>query len=127
MDWINWDFINFYIEIQDAPLEESEFFKINNDEENGSDKLKTIITMELIKKIKEKVSVMESKITKNLLTLKGHLDEFQHITNEDFDIESQREQKKKLENDIENNQIAFEVVCGMTRLIKNFQNQNNFN
>ena len=127
MDWINWDFINFYIEIQDAPLEESEFFKINNDEENGSDKLKTIITMELIKKIKEIVSVMESKITKNLLTLKGHLDEFQHITNEDFDIESQREQKKKLENDIENNQNAFEVVCGMTRLIKNFQNQNNFN
>ena len=108
-------------------MEESEFFKINNDVENGSDKLKTIISMELIKKIKEKVSVMESKITKNLLTLKGHLDEFQHITNEDFDIESQREQKKKLENDIENNQNAFEIVCGMTRLIKNFQNQHNFN
>ena len=80
--------------------------------------------MELIKKINEKVPAMESKIMKNLLALKAQLNEFEHITNEDFDIESQREQKKKLENDIENNDNALEILSGMTRLIKNFQNQN---
>ena len=67
-------------------MEESEFFKINNDVENGSDKLNTIISMELIKKIKEKVPAMENKIMKNLLSLKAQLNEFEHITNEDFQV-----------------------------------------
>ena len=42
--------------------------------------------MELIKKIKEKVPAMENKIMKNLLTLKAQLNEFEHITNEDFQV-----------------------------------------
>ena len=85
-------------------MEESEFFKINNDVENGSHKLKTKISMELIKKIKEKVPEMENKIMKNLLTLKGHLDEFEHITNEDFQVRiisaMAREFEKKFNADI---------------------------
>ena len=85
-------------------MDESEFFKINNDVENGSHKLKTKISMELIKKIKEKVPEMENKIMKNLLTLKGHLDEFEHITNEDFQVRiisaMAREFEKKFNADI---------------------------
>ena len=92
---------NFF---QDAISEESEFFKINNDDENGSEKLKTIISMELIKKIKEKVPVMESKITKNLSTLKANLNEFQFMTNEDFQVKiinsMAREFEKKFNADI---------------------------
>ena len=68
-------------------MEESEFFKINNDVENGSDKLKTKISMELIKKIEEKVPEMKNKIMKNSLALKAQLNEFEHIRNEDFQAE----------------------------------------
>ena len=37
--------------------------------------------------------------------------------------ESQREQRKKLLNDIEKNEYALDIINGMTRMIKNFQNQ----
>ena len=52
------------------------------------------------------------------------LDEWKRSKDAMFSDESQREQKKILENDIENNENALEIVSGMTRLIKNFQNQN---
>ena len=51
------------------------------------------------------------------------LDEWKRSKDSMFSDESQREQKKKLENDIENSENALEIVSGMTRLIKNFQNQ----
>ena len=51
------------------------------------------------------------------------LDEWKRNKDSMFSDESQREQKKKLENDIANNKNALEIVTGMTRLIKNFQSQ----
>ena len=51
------------------------------------------------------------------------LDEWKRNKDSMFSDESQIEQKKKLENDIANNENALEIVSGMTRLIKNFQNQ----
>ena len=40
-----------------------------------------------------------------------------------FSDENRREQKQKLENDIESNQNALEIVNRMTKIIKSFQNQ----
>ena len=57
---------------------------MHNDVENGTKKLQTIISMELIKKINEKVPKMETRIKKNLMTNKDQLNKFQDLTNEDF-------------------------------------------
>ena len=51
------------------------------------------------------------------------IDEWKRNKDAMFSDESQREQKNKLEKDIENNENALEIVNGMTKLIKNFQNQ----
>ena len=40
-----------------------------------------------------------------------------------FSDENRREQKQKLENDIESNQNALEIVNRMTKIIKSFKNQ----
>ena len=69
---------------QNSKSEESDFFKMHNDVENGTKKLQTIISMELIKKINEKVPKMETRIKKNLMTNKDQLNKFQDLTNEDF-------------------------------------------
>ena len=65
-------------------MEESDFFKMHNDLENGTQQLKKIITMELIKKINETIPKMGIKIKKNLFTIKGQLKKFQDLTDEDF-------------------------------------------
>ena len=57
---------------------------MHNDAENGTKKLQTLITMELIKKINEKVPKMENRIKRNLMTNKDQLNKFQDLTNEDF-------------------------------------------
>jgi len=51
------------------------------------------------------------------------IDEWKRNKDAMFSDDSQREQKNKLEKDIENNENALEIVNGMTKLIKNFQNQ----
>ena len=65
-------------------MEESDFFKMHNDLENGTQQLKKIITIELIKKINETIPKMGIKIKKNLFTIKGQLKKFQDLTDEDF-------------------------------------------
>ena len=76
--------LNIISLFQNSKLEESDFFKMHNDVENGTKKLQTIISMELIKKINEKVPKMETRIKKNLMTNKDQLNKFQDLTNEDF-------------------------------------------
>jgi len=76
--------------------------------------------MELIKKIKEKVPDMESKIIKNLWTMRAQYEEYEDFTNGEL---QQRQKIEKLENDIEKNKKALEIVSGMTRMIRNFQIQ----
>ena len=76
--------LNIISLFQNSKLEESDFFKMHNDVENGTKKLQTLITMELIKKINEKVPQMENRIKKNLMTNKDQLNKFQDLTNEDF-------------------------------------------
>ena len=60
--------------------------------------------MELIKKIKEKVPEMESKIRNSLSTMKGELNKYQDYTNEDFQAkfihDMARDFEKKLKADI---------------------------
>ena len=51
------------------------------------------------------------------------IDEWKRNKDAMFSDDSQREQKNKLEKDIENNENASEIVNGMTKLIENFQNQ----
>ena len=65
-------------------MDESKFFQKNNDDQNGSQKLNKIISMELTKKIKEKVPEMEAQITKNLSKMKTELNKIPDFTNEDF-------------------------------------------
>ena len=55
-----------------------------NDVENGTTKLKTRISMELIKKINEKIPQMEIKIKKNLNAINNQLKKFHDLTNEDY-------------------------------------------
>ena len=43
-----------------------------------------------------------------------------------FSDENRREQKQKLENDIESNQNALEIVNRMTKIIKSFQNHQKY-
>ena len=76
--------LNIISLFQNSKSEESDFFKMHNDVENGTKKLQTIISMELIKKINEKVPKMETRIKKNLMTNKDQLNKFQDLTNEDF-------------------------------------------
>ena len=60
--------------------------------------------MELIKKIKEEVPDMESKITDNLLSMKAHYEKFEDFTNEDKQakliVEMAREFEQKFLADI---------------------------
>ena len=57
---------------------------MHNDVENGTQKLQTLITMELIKKINEEVPKTESRIKRNLMNNKEKLQKIQDLTSEDY-------------------------------------------
>ena len=57
---------------------------MHNDVENGTQKLQTLITMELIKKINEEVPKTESRIKRNLMNNKEKLQKIQDLTSDDY-------------------------------------------
>ena len=65
-------------------MEEACFFKENLDVENGSQKLKEIISMKLIKKISEKIPEMENKISRNLSKMDDQRNKILTLTSEDL-------------------------------------------
>ena len=57
---------------------------MHNDVENGTQKLQTLITIELIKKINEEVPKTESRIKRNLMNNKEKLQKIQDLTSDDY-------------------------------------------
>ena len=77
---------------------------MHGDTENGTEKLKEVITMELIKKINEKIPEMENDISRNLSEMTAEQNQILTLTNEDSQNKTihamAREFSKKFNADI---------------------------